>query len=71
VGMQREWVQSQLAGIRTFALLTVFGAVSACRITPFYGLALIAGLGCCSGLARDDGRAAGQHHEEGFEDQGR
>jgi uncharacterized membrane protein (DUF4010 family) len=29
VGLQRERVQSQLAGIRTFALITVFGTVSA------------------------------------------
>jgi uncharacterized membrane protein YhiD involved in acid resistance len=28
VGMQRERVQSPLAGIRTFALITTFGAVN-------------------------------------------
>lgn len=27
VGLQREWVQSKVAGIRTFALLSVFGAL--------------------------------------------
>lgn len=27
VGLQREWVQSRVAGIRTFALLTLFGAL--------------------------------------------
>lgn len=28
VGLQREWVQNRVAGIRTFALLTLFGALS-------------------------------------------
>ena len=28
VGLQREWVQSHVAGIRTFALLALFGALS-------------------------------------------
>ena len=28
VGLQREWVKSRIAGIRTFALATVFGALS-------------------------------------------
>ncbi|MGV3661994.1 MAG: MgtC/SapB family protein [Prosthecobacter sp.] len=28
VGLQREWVKSRVAGIRTFALLAVFGALS-------------------------------------------
>ncbi len=28
VGLQREWVQNRIAGIRTFALLTLFGAMA-------------------------------------------
>jgi hypothetical protein len=28
VGLQREWVQNRVAGIRTFALLSLFGALS-------------------------------------------
>lgn len=28
VGLQREWVQNRVAGIRTFALLTLFGALA-------------------------------------------
>ena len=28
VGLQREWVQNRMAGIRTFALLTLFGALT-------------------------------------------
>lgn len=28
VGLQREWVQNRVAGIRTFALLTLFGALT-------------------------------------------
>lgn len=27
VGFQREWVESKIAGIRTFALITLFGAL--------------------------------------------
>jgi uncharacterized membrane protein (DUF4010 family) len=43
VGLQRERVQSQLAGIRTFALITVLGAVSALLASSFGGW--IVGLG--------------------------
>lgn len=28
VGLQREWVQARIAGIRTFALVTLFGGLS-------------------------------------------
>jgi uncharacterized membrane protein (DUF4010 family) len=43
VGMQRERVQSPLAGIRTFALITAFGAVSALLALPFGGWVVAAG----------------------------
>ena len=43
VGLQRERVQAQLAGIRTFALITVFGAVSALLGDAFGGW--VVGLG--------------------------
>src|SRR5262245_8607141 len=48
VGLQRERVQVPLAGIRTFALLTVFGAVSALLGEAFGGW--VVGLGA-AGLA--------------------
>ena len=43
VGMQRERVQSQLAGIRTFPLITVLGAVSALLGLQFGGWIVAAG----------------------------
>ena len=43
VGMQRERAQIQLAGIRTFALITVFGAVCALLSAPFGGWVVAAG----------------------------
>lgn len=43
VGLQRERVQSQLAGIRTFALITVLGAVSALLAADFGGWLIATG----------------------------
>jgi uncharacterized membrane protein (DUF4010 family) len=43
VGLQRERIQSQLAGIRTFALITVLGAVSALLELSFGGWIIAAG----------------------------
>lgn len=44
VGLQRQRAQSDLAGIRTFALLTLFGAVSGTLAGAFGGWVLAAGL---------------------------
>jgi len=44
VGLQREWVQSKLAGIRTFALVTLFGALSGLLAISFGGWILAAAL---------------------------
>lgn len=44
VGLQRERTQSEIAGIRTFALLTLFGAVSATLAEPFGGWVIGAGV---------------------------
>lgn len=44
VGLQRERAQSQIAGIRTFALLTVFGALSATLAGAFGGWVVAAGV---------------------------
>lgn len=39
VGLQREWVQREAAGIRTFALITIFGTVAGiiCNVQPSFG----------------------------------
>src|SRR5208283_1016413 len=50
VGLQRERVQSPLAGIRTFALITVFGAVSSLLGLRFGGWIVAAGAGAVGGL---------------------
>jgi uncharacterized membrane protein YhiD involved in acid resistance len=44
VGLQREWGPSHLAGIRTFALITVFGTLCARLSEEFGGWILAAGL---------------------------
>lgn len=44
VGLQRERTQSEIAGIRTFALLTLFGAVAATLAVEFGGWVLAAGV---------------------------
>ena len=44
VGMQREWSKSRVAGIRTFPLITLFGALSAILAGPFGGWTIGAGL---------------------------
>jgi len=40
VGLQREWRQSQIAGIRSFALITLLGTVCA-LLSDFFGLPVI------------------------------
>ena len=44
VGLQREWAKSEGAGIRTFALITVFGAVSGLLAADYGGWIIAAGL---------------------------
>ena len=44
VGLQREWAESQAAGIRTFPLITVFGTVSALLAEKYGGWILGAGV---------------------------
>jgi len=43
VGLQREWAQSPLAGIRTFPLITVLGAICGLLAAPFGGWVIAAG----------------------------
>jgi len=44
VGLQREWVQSHIAGIRTFALLSLFGALCGVLGIAFGGWIIAAAL---------------------------
>ena len=44
VGLQREWVQNRVAGIRTFALLTLFGALTGLLGSAYGSWAVAAGL---------------------------
>jgi uncharacterized membrane protein (DUF4010 family) len=44
VGLQREWVQSHVAGIRTFALLSLFGALCGALGIAFGGWIIAAAL---------------------------
>jgi uncharacterized membrane protein (DUF4010 family) len=44
VGLQREWAQKRMAGIRTFALLSLFGALSGVLGIAYGGWALGSGL---------------------------
>lgn len=44
VGLEREWVKDQVAGIRTFALVTLSGALSALVATTFGGWVVAASI---------------------------
>lgn len=44
VGLQREWAEKHLAGVRTFPLITVFGALTAMAAESYGGHVLSAGL---------------------------
>ena len=44
VGLQREWTEQRMAGLRTFPLITVLGTVSAILATEFGGWIVGAGL---------------------------
>lgn len=50
VGLQREWDKHPLAGIRTFTLITLFGAVSALLARDFGGWIIAASLLAVAGL---------------------
>lgn len=43
VGLQREWADTRMAGIRTFPLITVFGTLTALLADPFGGWIVVAG----------------------------
>lgn len=50
VGLQREWGKHRLAGIRTFTLITLFGAASTLLARDFGGLVVAASLVAVVGL---------------------
>lgn len=50
VGLQREWDQHPLAGIRTFTLITLFGAVSALLAQEYGGWIIAASIIAVAGL---------------------
>src|SRR5688572_6917475 len=50
VGLQREWDKHPLAGIRTFTLITLLGAVTALLARDFGGWIIAAGLLGLAGL---------------------
>lgn len=50
VGMQREWERNRVAGIRTFALVSLFGALSALIALSFGGWIVAAAVVALAGL---------------------
>ncbi len=44
VGLQREWSKSRVAGVRTFPMITLFGALTAVLAAHFGGWTIAAGL---------------------------
>ena len=50
VGLEREWVKDQVAGIRTFALVTLSGALAALVAGTYGGWVIAAALVCLSML---------------------
>lgn len=50
VGLQREWVQARIAGIRTFALVTLFGGLSGVLSFTLGGWVIGAALVACAAI---------------------
>jgi uncharacterized membrane protein (DUF4010 family) len=50
VGLEREWVKDQVAGIRTFALITLSGALAALIASTYGGWVIAAALLCLAML---------------------
>jgi uncharacterized membrane protein (DUF4010 family) len=51
VGLQREWERDRVAGIRTFALVTLFGGLSGLLAFSFGGWVIAAALAACASIA--------------------
>lgn len=50
VGLQREWVRARIAGIRTFALVTLFGGLSGVLSFTLGGWVIAAALAACAAI---------------------
>lgn len=50
VGLQREWTRDRIAGIRTFSLVSVFGALSGLLSYSFGGWVIAAALVACASI---------------------
>jgi len=50
VGLQREWTAPHFAGIRTFALITVFGTLMGLFVETAGGWIIVAGLICIAAM---------------------
>jgi uncharacterized membrane protein (DUF4010 family) len=50
VGLQREWVRARIAGIRTFALVTLFGGLSGVLSLTLGGWVIAAALAACAAI---------------------
>ena len=50
IGLQRQWKESEIAGIRTFPIITLFGAFTALLAEPFGGWIVAAGILAVAGV---------------------
>ena len=63
VGLQREWVRDEVAGIRTFGLTGLFGGIAGLLAGAFGGWMIAAGLACCTAVVVVGNVAAMQKSE--------
>lgn len=68
VGLQREWTRDRIAGIRTFALVSMFGALGGLLSLAFGGWVLAAALIACVAMVVLGNLAAlrGEHPDAGL-----
>jgi uncharacterized membrane protein (DUF4010 family) len=68
VGLQREWTRDRIAGIRTFALVSLFGALGGLLSLAFGGWVLAAALIACVAMVILGNLAAlrGEHPDAGL-----
>lgn len=64
VGFQREWAEPSIAGIRTFALITLFGTLVGLSAETFGGWAIAAGLLAVAALVVTGSVLEGRRAEE-------
>ena len=64
VGLEREWKQNPIAGIRTFGLIGLFGGLSGAMAVAFGGWVIAGGLAACTAMAIMANLAAMRQEEE-------